>query len=81
MSQDASTTSENASATPATPAAFAAKAKSAAPAASATTHSTTVYGEAELEKAKTFGRVAEDGTVFVSENNTEREIGQYTNAN
>lgn len=81
MSQDASTTSENASATPATPAAFAAKAKPAAPAASATTHSATVYGGAELEKAKTFGRVAEDGTVFVSENNTEREIGQYTNAN
>ncbi|WP_418968649.1 DUF349 domain-containing protein [Alloscardovia omnicolens] len=70
MSQDASTTS-------ATPSAFAAKAKPAAP----SSHTATVYGAAELDKAKTFGRVTDDGTVFVSEDNNEREIGQYTNAN
>lgn len=41
----------------------------------------TTYGEADLAQAKTFGRVADDGTVFVKDNGEDREIGQYADAN
>ncbi|WP_018143623.1 DUF349 domain-containing protein [Alloscardovia criceti] len=69
--------SEDTATTPATPSALAAQAKPTAPVA----HNTTIYGAAELEKAKSFGRVAEDGTVYVKDDNAEREIGQYAAAN
>ncbi|MFD0704928.1 DUF349 domain-containing protein [Alloscardovia venturai] len=35
------------------------------------------YGDADLEAAKVFGRIADDGTVFVKDNGEEREIGQF----
>ncbi|TCD54825.1 DUF349 domain-containing protein [Alloscardovia theropitheci] len=69
MSQDNATTS-------ATPSMFAAHNKPTA----TSSLSSAVYGDADLATAKTFGRVAEDGTVFVNDDGTEREIGQYASA-
>lgn len=70
MSQDNATAS-------ATPSMFAAQAKPAAP----TSLTQTVYGDADLTAAKAFGRVSDDGTVYVTDDGTQREIGQYANAN
>ena len=61
------------------PAAFAkkapaAKAHVAAPAAHA------AYSDADVKAAEAFGRVADNGTVFVKEGDTEREVGQFPDA-
>ena len=36
------------------------------------------YSEEDIKAAKTFGRVDENGTVYVTENGVEREVGQYS---
>ena len=36
------------------------------------------YSEEDIKSAKTFGRVDENGTVYVTENGAEREVGQYS---
>ena len=36
------------------------------------------YSEEDIKAAKTFGRVDENGTVYVTENGAEREVGQYS---
>ena len=61
------------------PAAFAkkapaAKAHVAAPAAHA------AYSDADVKAAEAFGRVDDNGTVFVKEGDTEREVGQFPDA-
>ncbi|KFI63366.1 DUF349 domain-containing protein [Bifidobacterium cuniculi] len=66
-----------------TPAAVKAHAPSPAALAKTTTHTTpapTGYTESEVKAAEAFGRVAEDGTVFVKEGDGEREVGQFPNA-
>ena len=55
------------------PAAFAKKAvKRPAPAASASS-----YSDAEVKAAEAFGRVDDNGTVYVREGDSEREVGQF----
>ena len=55
------------------PAAFAKKAvKRPAPAASASG-----YSDAEVKAAEAFGRVDDNGTVYVREGDSEREVGQF----
>ena len=39
------------------------------------------YSAEDLANAEAFGRVADDGTVFVKEGEAEREIGQFADAN
>lgn len=36
------------------------------------------YSEEDIKAAKTFGRVDENGTVYVRDNDAEREVGQYS---
>ena len=55
------------------PAAFAKK----APQRPATS---TGFSEADIKAAEAFGRVADDGTVFVKEGEGEREVGQFPDA-
>ncbi len=57
------------------PAAFAKKApqRAAAP-------SSTGFSEADIKAAEAFGRVADDGTVYVKEGDEEREVGQFPDA-
>ncbi|MBT1176849.1 DUF349 domain-containing protein [Bifidobacterium callimiconis] len=55
------------------PAAFAKKTPKVAPVKSS-------YSDEELAKAEAFGRVADDGTVYVKDGDGEREIGQFTEA-
>ena len=59
------------------PAAFAKKApqRAAAPAAPAAG-----FSEADVKTAEAFGRVADDGTVFVKDGEGEREVGQFPDA-
>ncbi|NEG70186.1 DUF349 domain-containing protein [Bifidobacterium choloepi] len=38
------------------------------------------YSEAEIKKAESFGRVDDNGTVYVKDNDTEREVGQFPDA-
>ncbi|HAK71243.1 MAG TPA: DUF349 domain-containing protein, partial [Bifidobacterium sp.] len=59
------------------PAAFAKKApqRAAAPAAPAAG-----FSEADVKAAEAFGRVADDGTVFVKDGEGEREVGQFPDA-
>ncbi|MFC0266118.1 DUF349 domain-containing protein [Alloscardovia macacae] len=40
----------------------------------------TVHSTADIQAAKAFGRVADDGTVFVKDGDTEREVGQFASA-
>ncbi|MBT1165221.1 DUF349 domain-containing protein [Bifidobacterium simiarum] len=55
------------------PAAFAKRpAKAAAP--------KSTYSEEDIAAASAFGRVAEDGTVFVKDGESEREVGQFAEA-
>ncbi|KFI94900.1 DUF349 domain-containing protein [Bifidobacterium stellenboschense] len=56
------------------PAAFAHKPAAARPAAPAAKHG---HDEAAVREAEAFGRVADDGTVYVKEGETEREVGQF----
>lgn len=63
-------TAHNTKITPVSPAAFAQR-----HASSSTQHST--YGPADIEAAKAFGRVDEQGTVFVKDGEQEREVGQF----
>ncbi|RSX54717.1 DNA repair protein [Bifidobacterium dolichotidis] len=59
------------------PAAFAKKPhKTAATAA----HVEVAHTDADLKAQEQFGRVAEDGTVFVKDGDGEREVGQFPNA-
>lgn len=39
------------------------------------------YSEEDLRQAESFGRVADDGTVFVKDGDGEREVGQFAEAN
>ena len=55
------------------PAAFAKKTPKRAPA-------TTGFSEEDVKAAETFGRVADDGTVFVKDGEGEREVGQFPDA-
>ncbi len=57
------------------PAAFAKKApqRAAAP-------SSTGFSEADIKAAEAFGRVGDDGTVYVKEGDEEREVGQFPDA-
>ena len=57
------------------PAAFAKKApqRAAAPAS-------TGFSEADIKAAEAFGRVGDDGTVYVKEGDEEREVGQFPDA-
>ena len=52
------------------PAAFAKKTPKVAPVKSS-------YSDEELAKAEAFGRVADDGTVYVKDGDGEREVGQF----
>ena len=55
------------------PAAFAKKApQHTAPAAASTG-----FSDADVKAAEAFGRVADDGTVFVKDGEEEREVGQF----
>lgn len=55
------------------PAAFAKKApQHTAPAAASTG-----FSDADVKTAEAFGRVADDGTVFVKDGEGEREVGQF----
>ncbi|MBW3082375.1 DUF349 domain-containing protein, partial [Bifidobacterium phasiani] len=54
------------------PAAFAKKPQRHAPKSAAVT-----YSQADVEAAEAFGRVDENGTVFVREGEAEREVGQF----
>lgn len=40
----------------------------------------TGFSEADIKAAEAFGRVADDGTVFVKEGEGEREVGQFPDA-
>ncbi|PST47435.1 DNA repair protein [Bifidobacterium callitrichos] len=55
------------------PAAFAKK----APAAHVAAPSPAGFSEADIKQAETFGRVDDNGTVFVKEGESEREVGQF----
>ena len=55
------------------PAAFAHKPVSAKPAVKPTTN----YSEADIKAAEAFGRVDDNGTVFVREGDAEREVGAF----
>ncbi len=57
------------------PAAFAKKAPQRAAAPSATG-----FSEADVKAAEAFGRVGDDGTVYVREGDEEREVGQFPDA-
>ena len=58
------------------PAAFAKKApQHTAPAAASTG-----FSDADVKAAEAFGRVADDGTVFVKDGEGEREVGQFPDA-
>lgn len=57
------------------PAAFAKKTAPAARRVAAP--AATTYTEAQVKEAETFGRVDENGTVFVKEGDVEREVGQF----
>ena len=58
------------------PAAFAKKApQHTAPAAASTG-----FSDADVKTAEAFGRVADDGTVFVKDGEGEREVGQFPDA-
>lgn len=58
------------------PAAFAKK----TPQHHAPASKTVTYSEADVTAAEAFGRVDENGTVFVKEGETEREVGQFPDA-
>lgn len=58
------------------PAAFAKK----APQHHAPATTTVTYSEADVTAAEAFGRVDENGTVYVKEGETEREVGQFPDA-
>ncbi len=87
MSEETVTTPANASentASAPTPGSVAKKAAVPSPKAIATktpaVASASTHSAADMSEAQSHGRVAEDGTVFVTENGTEREVGQYPNA-
>ncbi len=58
------------------PAAFAKK----APQHTAPTAASTGFSDADVKTAEAFGRVADDGTVFVKDGEGEREVGQFPDA-
>ncbi|NMM93626.1 DUF349 domain-containing protein [Bifidobacterium oedipodis] len=58
------------------PAAFAKKTPAAKPAAAAAV-SAAAYSEADVKAAEAFGRVDDNGTVFVRDGEAEREVGQF----
>lgn len=58
-----------------TPAAFAKKTPQVAPAPGAPT-----YSDKDIKEAESFGRVDDEGNVFVKEGETERQVGQFPNA-
>ncbi|KAB8286619.1 DUF349 domain-containing protein [Bifidobacterium avesanii] len=60
------------------PAAFAKK--GAKPGKKAAPVATAAYSEADVKAAEAFGRVDDNGTVFVKEGETEREVGQFPDA-
>ena len=60
------------------PAAFAHK--GAKPAAVAPAPASNAYSEADVKAAEAFGRVDDNGTVFVREGDAEREVGQFPDA-
>ena len=59
------------------PAAFAKKTPSAKPRAAAPAAATATYSEADVKAAEAFGRVDDNGTVFVKDGDAEREVGQF----
>lgn len=61
------------------PAAFAKKAP-ASKARVATPATPVAYSDADVKAAETFGRVDDNGTVFVKEGDAEREVGQFPDA-
>lgn len=59
------------------PAAFAKKTPAAKPRAAAPAAATATYSEADVKAAEAFGRVDDNGTVFVKDGDAEREVGQF----
>ena len=59
------------------PAAFAKKTLAAKPRAAAPAAATAAYSEADVKAAEAFGRVDDNGTVFVKDGDAEREVGQF----
>ena len=59
------------------PAAFAKKTPAAKPRAAAPAAATAAYSEADVKAAEAFGRVDDNGTVFVKDGDAEREVGQF----
>lgn len=59
------------------PAAFAKKAPAAKAHAAAPAAATAIYSEADVKAAEAFGRVDDNGTVFVKDGDAEREVGQF----
>lgn len=50
---------------------------SAKPRAAAPAAATATYSEADVKAAEAFGRVDDNGTVFVKDGDAEREVGQF----
>lgn len=67
-----------------TPAAVKSHAPSPAALAKAAAHApvakTSGFAQADIDKAESFGRVGDDGTVYVKEGDGEREVGQFPDA-
>ncbi|NEG95845.1 DUF349 domain-containing protein [Bifidobacterium sp. SMB2] len=88
MSDETATTPENVSAAAAKPAAHpkaAPKPHAPSPAAFAKKAPKvavvkSTYSDEDIAKAEAFGRVADDGTVFVKDGDSEREVGQFADA-
>ena len=59
------------------PAAFAKKTPATKPRAAAPAAATAAYSEADVKAAEAFGRVDDNGTVFVKDGDAEREVGQF----
>ena len=59
------------------PAAFAKKTPATKPRAAAPAAATAAYSEADVKSAEAFGRVDDNGTVFVKDGDAEREVGQF----